>query len=132
MARAIRTVVDYTDDMTGQPIAEEQVDAKFRFSVDGVDFQMDTDSSIADELREVLSRAAANGTIEYHKPKIEEPKVRRKPTNPDRTRLLKRIRFWANENGRKVAKQGRIPEDVVVAYRTANPGVDMTPYDKSH
>ncbi|MFJ4474822.1 Lsr2 family DNA-binding protein [Streptomyces xanthochromogenes] len=131
MASRTRTVVDYTDDMTGLPIEEEQVD-KFQFSVDGLDFIMDTDTAIANEIRELLSRAVANASIQYYKPKVEEPKARRKPTNPDRSRLLKKIRFWANENGKKVAPQGRIPEDVVVAYRTANPGVDMTPYDKSH
>ncbi|MFD9792357.1 histone-like nucleoid-structuring protein Lsr2 [Streptomyces sp. NPDC059070] len=122
--------MDYTDDMTGLPIAEAQVD-KFQFSVDGLDFIMDTDTDIANEIRELLSRAAANASIQYYKPKVEEPKARRKPTNPDRSRLLKKIRFWANENGKTVKASGRIPEDVVVAYRTANPGVDMTPYDKS-
>ncbi|MFJ8384754.1 histone-like nucleoid-structuring protein Lsr2 [Streptomyces sp. NPDC094438] len=132
MASSTRVVIDYTDDMTGLAISEEKVDKKFRFSVDGIDFKMDTDADLANEIRELLSRAAANAEIDYYKPKTAEPKPRRKPTNPERSRLLKKIRYWANENGKKVAPQGRIPEDIVTSYRTANPGVDMTRYDNSN
>ncbi|GAA0579489.1 Lsr2 family DNA-binding protein [Streptomyces crystallinus] len=131
MASSRRTVIDYTDDMTGLPIPEDLVD-NFCFSIDGVDFKMDTDTALANEIRELLARATANAEIAYWKPKVVEPaKAPRKKTNPERSRLLKKIRFWANENGKKVAPQGRIPEDVVTSYRTANPGVDMTPYDNS-
>ncbi|MFI6052758.1 histone-like nucleoid-structuring protein Lsr2 [Streptomyces violascens] len=130
MASRSRTVIDYTDDMTGLPIPEEQVD-KFYFSVDGVDFKMDTDATLADEMRELLARAAANAEVVYWKPKITEPTAPRKKTNPERSRLLKKIRFWANENGKPVKASGRIPEDIVTSYRTANPGVNMAPYDNN-
>ncbi|WP_030372879.1 Lsr2 dimerization domain-containing protein [Streptomyces rimosus] len=129
MASVTRMVVDYTDDMTGRPITEEEVDKNFSFSVDGIDFKLDTHSSTANEIRELLARAAANSEIDYYKPQAPAPKPKKR-TNPERSRLLKKIRFWASENGWECPDRGRIPEKVVVAYRQANPGVDMSAYDK--
>ncbi|MFI6685389.1 histone-like nucleoid-structuring protein Lsr2 [Streptomyces sp. NPDC050485] len=128
MAVIKRVVHDYTDDMTGLEIAESDVELKFTFSIDGARFQIDTHSETAKELRECVARAAANGSISYYVEKPPAPQVKKR-TNPERSRLLKKIRYWANENGKQVASQGRIPEDIVTSYRTANPGVDMMPYD---
>ncbi|MFE7313828.1 histone-like nucleoid-structuring protein Lsr2 [Streptomyces sp. NPDC057555] len=128
MARVTRMVTDYTDDMTGLPVPEADVDSSFRFAVEGTNFSIDTHSETANQIREFLSRAVANGVIEHSRPQASALQVKKR-ANPERSRLLKKIRYWAKENSYQVADQGRISEDVVVAYRHANPDVDMTPYD---
>ncbi|MFD9569746.1 histone-like nucleoid-structuring protein Lsr2 [Streptomyces sp. NPDC059982] len=129
MARMTRTVIDYTDDMTGLHIDERDVDKLF-FSIDGANFKMDTHSDLANEIRELLARAAANAEQIYYQPQAPAP-TPRKRTNPERSRLLKIIRNWAKTNNLPCTDTGRIPHDIVTAFRKANPGVDMKPYDQS-
>ncbi|MFK0295461.1 histone-like nucleoid-structuring protein Lsr2 [Streptomyces sp. NPDC090442] len=126
MARVTRTVTDYTDDMTGLPVSEADVDGAFRFTIDGISFKMDTHSDTANEIRELLARAVANAEVDQIRPQAPASKAKR--GNSERSRLLKKIRFWAKENDYQVADQGRISEDIVEAFRQSNPGIDMTPY----
>ncbi|MEU7149739.1 histone-like nucleoid-structuring protein Lsr2 [Streptomyces sp. NPDC045456] len=131
MAKQTRTVVDYTDDMTGLPLDFTEVEEDFRFVIDGCTFRLDTHKDRTNKLREAVSVLVANAEpmlIPAQKSKAAQKKTRR--TNPARSRLLKKIRQWAQDNNMACEKSGRIPEDIVVSFRTSNPGVDMTPYDE--
>ena len=112
---AQKYIVQLVDDLTQQPI-EDGTGESVRFALDGVSYTIDLTSEHADEFRSALStyvnaarkadvatrtRAQASGT---RTPKAD----------------LKAVRDWANESGYTVSSRGRIPADVMTAYRTAH------------
>jgi hypothetical protein len=103
MAR--KTVVALEDDLTGGP-ADETV----RFSLDGVDYEIDLSAHNAERLRSDLDVfvAAARRVRTRAFRDIATPRV-------DRAQLTA-IREWARGQGLPVSPRGRIPESVLDAY----------------
>lgn len=123
MARNTRVVVDYTDDMTGKPIDESDVEEGFRIGVDGTWFKLDTRKETANELRELLGRAIANGELEETPEQANAPKQR---NSTKVAALNRRMRKWGMDNGYDLRDRGKLPQEVKDAYRKANPDEDMS------
>ena len=110
MAR--RVSVSLVDDLDGQSEASETV----AFAVDGVSYEIDLSSKNAEKLRNDLSRwvdAAhrVGGRRRGHS-------VASAGGTTSRTQNAA-VREWARRSGYEVANRGRLPADIVDAYRAA-------------
>jgi len=104
---ATKTNVVLEDDLTGET---ENV-GTIRFGFLGTDYEIDLTEKNAAEMREALSRyvQAARTMSKGGRP------VTRTQSDVD----PKAVRAWAAANGREVSPRGRIPAEVVDAYRAA-------------
>lgn len=109
MAR--RTVLALEDDLTGGP-ADETV----RFSLDGVDYEIDLSAQNAERFRNDLDKfvAAARRLRARSLREIANPRI-------DREQLTA-IRHWARSQNLAVSTRGRIPTEVMDAYNGQNGG----------
>lgn len=101
-----KTVVALEDDLTGGP-ADETV----RFSLDGVDYEIDLSARNAEKLRaefDVFVAAARRLRQQALRNSTPSPRV-------DRAQLTA-IREWARNQGLQVSPRGRIPEAVLEQY----------------
>lgn len=103
MAR--QEITQYFDDLDATPLSEGQVKI-IRFSFDGTDYVLD------------LSEDNARAFYETLDPFL---KVARKDTKD----VLKKVnpadvREWAQSKGMEVANRGKIPQEVMRAYRDAH------------
>jgi len=109
---AQKTIVEFTDDLDGEPAAETVT-----FALDGVAFEIDLSEKNADALRrtfepwtgaarKVTTRNGRNG-----RPTVMRP--------ADVGVDTKAVRAWARSNGVELAARGRIPAEVVEQYRAA-------------
>jgi hypothetical protein len=106
MRMSRKTVVALEDDLSGGP-ADETV----RFSLDGVDYEIDLSARNAEKLRAEFDVFVAAGRRLRHKALRDasaSPRV-------DRAQLSA-IREWARNQGLQVSPRGRIPEAVLDAY----------------
>ncbi|MGW5569684.1 histone-like nucleoid-structuring protein Lsr2 [Nocardia thailandica] len=112
MARKV--VISLVDDVDGTSTADETV----VFGLDGLNYEIDLTSAHAEKLRALLAqwipharRIARRGDA-----------ARAKSAAPVSGRHgdLAIIRSWANANGYTVASRGRVPADVVEAYKAAH------------
>ena len=102
--------VQLIDDLSGED-AEETV----RFSVDGVDYEIDLTTDNAAELRAALSKYTAKGRRLRGSSKARARTAA--PLGRDETR---RIRDWANAHGYTPSDRGRIRKDIQEAYAAAH------------
>lgn len=104
MAR--KTVVALEDDLMGGP-ADETV----RFSLDGVDYEIDLCARNAERLRNEFDEFVAAGR------RLRTQTLRSGGETPriDRAQLTA-IRDWARRQGLQVSPRGRIPAEVMDAY----------------
>lgn len=107
MAR--KEVVQYTDDMTGEPIEAGKV-AVVELSYGGKDYVLDlsheSSLKLATELDPWITAAR----------KVPRGSTPRKGTSQADKARNKAIREWAQENGIEVSARGKIAKDVVEAY----------------
>lgn len=107
MAQRVQVILE--DDLDGGEAAET-----IRFSLDGVDYEIDLNEQNARRLRDDLApwtghaRRAGRGQA--------KASTRAKATRAD----AGDIRAWAQENGMKVSARGRVPAEVREAYERAN------------
>ncbi|WP_099025522.1 histone-like nucleoid-structuring protein Lsr2 [Mycolicibacterium palauense] len=114
MARQVR--VHMVDDLDGEQPAEETV----QFSLDGVRYEIDLSSSNADRLRSQLAewvKAARRRRRVGGDFAVSGPSFR--PYTPIHRGEGAAIRAWASDNGYQIAERGRIPADIVDAFREA-------------
>lgn len=112
------------DDITGDE-ADETVD----FGLDGRLFEIDLSSAHARRLRDGLARfvsvarPADTGGARQGRARLSAPAATPSGTGSDAaTREHNRaVRVWARENGFTVSERGRIPSEVVEAYRRGTP-----------
>ncbi|MGW5569837.1 histone-like nucleoid-structuring protein Lsr2 [Nocardia thailandica] len=111
MARKV--VICLVDDVDGTSIADETVE----FGLDGVGYEIDLTSARAGELRALLAP-----WIPHARRVGRRGPGRAKSAAPvgGRREDLAVIRAWANANGYTVASRGRVPGDIVEAYKAAN------------
>ena len=96
--------------------SEKLADETVQFSLDGVSYEIDLSTKNATRLRDALSRYVMAG--------------RRVGTRSGRRRgrgrsgagdgSAREVREWARANGHKVSDRGRVPSEVVEAYRAAH------------
>ncbi|WP_259678139.1 Lsr2 family protein [Arthrobacter oryzae] len=107
---ARKVYVQLIDDLTGAD-AEETV----RFSVDGVDYEIDLAAENAAGLRAALAPFIAHSRRVRSAPGNRS--ARTAPSGRDQTQ---KIREWAKANGYSPSSRGRISEDIKKAYDDAH------------
>lgn len=99
MARKLE--VTHTDDIDGTPGAKTVT-----FGFNNRWYEIDLSKGNAEKLKEVL------------KPYLRKARATAPPKQqPNEAKV---IREWANNNGYELAEKGRIPRDIVEAYRNAS------------
>jgi len=91
------------DDLSGDEAAES-----IRFGLDGESYMIDLSEGNAVRLRSAIAPFVEAAR------KISKGKAAVRPSRTDR----QLIREWATANGLTVQKRGRIPEDVLAAWRS--------------
>ncbi|GAB4107073.1 histone-like nucleoid-structuring protein Lsr2 [Micromonospora arida] len=114
MARKVITVL--TDDLDGG-----KADRTVEFSLDGVAYTIDVSDENAGVLRKALDPYINAGRRIGRGP-VESTRSVRRPGRPagagmDREQN-RAIREWAVKNGYKISERGRIPVEVVEAYKS--------------
>ncbi|MGK5740875.1 histone-like nucleoid-structuring protein Lsr2 [Micromonospora sp. URMC 103] len=113
MARKVITVL--TDDLDGG-----KADRTVEFSLDGVAYTIDVSDENAGVLRKALDPYISAGRRIGRGP-VESARTPRRPTRSggavmDREQN-RAIREWAVQNGYKISERGRIPVEVIEAYK---------------
>ena len=108
MAQKVNVLL--VDDLDGESAADETV----RFGLDGRDLELDLSADNAAAMRETL-RKYVDAARKTGSSKTGRASTRRTVTDVD----PKAVRAWAAANGREVSSRGRIPAEVVEAYRAA-------------
>jgi Lsr2 len=115
---APRVVVEKTDDTNGEP-ADETVS----FGIDGRELEIDLTAKNAAALRKIFDSYIKRGR------RVGGRRLRSAASAPDRASArrssngevdTKAVRQWAGAHGYTVSARGRIPADILEAYRTAN------------
>jgi len=112
MAR--RIVHQLVDDIDGT-VLEVGDGETVHFSLGGTAYEIDLSIENAEALRTALEPYIAAGRRASVGARSAAPR-KRTPSTGDTAA----IREWAQANGHKVSSRGRIPADVVEAYRAAN------------
>ncbi|GAB3935956.1 histone-like nucleoid-structuring protein Lsr2 [Micromonospora vulcania] len=113
MARKVITVL--TDDLDGG-----KADRTVEFSLDGVAYTIDVSDENAGVLRKALDPYINAGRRIGRGP-VENARTVRRPGRPGGAGMDREqnraIREWAVKNGYKISERGRIPVEVVEAYK---------------
>jgi hypothetical protein len=109
---ATQTTVTLIDDLDGSEAAEQ-----VEFAVDGRSYEIDLSAANSAKLREVLapfiSAARRVGARRSGDPDA--------PARPATDRAKNQaIREWAATQGMKISERGRIPSNVLTAYRASH------------
>ncbi|WP_284223990.1 histone-like nucleoid-structuring protein Lsr2 [Mycobacterium antarcticum] len=106
---AKRTVVEWVDDIDGSAAAETVT-----FSIDGSRYEIDLSQKNAATFRDSMS-----GWIEASR-KSNNRRPRGAQAKNDPSEATK-ARKWARANGLEVGPRGRLPSEVLDAYRSRTP-----------
>ena len=110
---AQKVTVSLVDDLSGS-----QADETVSFGLDGKSYEIDLSSKNADKLRGALADYVAAARKPGGGRKASAASAARRPA-VDRGQN-QAIREWARSKGMKVNDRGRIPSEVVDAYRQEN------------
>ncbi|MFJ4167609.1 Lsr2 family protein [Microbacterium sp. NPDC089698] len=114
MARKI--VHQLVDDIDGS-VLEVGEGETVHFSLDGSAYEIDLTSAHAADLRAALAPFVSSGR-RTQRAATGRPSAAAK--RPNRNPETAAIRAWAGDNGYKLSERGRIPADVIEAYRAAH------------
>ncbi|MEQ3552826.1 Lsr2 family protein [Pseudonocardia nematodicida] len=125
--------VRLVDDLTGEEAAETVA-----FALDGKSFEIDLSIDHAARLRDDLApfvgaaRRASSAGAETRTSRGGPPKLDGAASSRQRNQG---VRAWARQNGFKISDRGRIPAEILIAYRSSSstaesPGPDQTHRDK--
>src|SRR3954470_7127797 len=110
---AQRIVTELTDDTSGKP-ADETV----TFALDGREFEIDLTSKNAAALRKAFDvYVKAGRRVGGRRPRSAGGSG---SSSPKSSLDTKAVRLWASENGYELSSRGRIPANIVEAYRAAH------------
>jgi len=115
MARKI--VHQLVDDIDGS-LLEVGEGETVHFSLDGSAYEIDLTAAHAAELRAALAPYTSAGRRTQRSGGGRPVAAASK--RPNRNPETASIRAWAGENGYKLSERGRIPADVIEAYRAAH------------
>lgn len=107
MAQKIQTV--FIDDLDGS-----EADGTVRFGLDGTEYEIDLNAGHAQALRDVLARY------------VQAARRARRPARGGRKASgtgvdTTEVREWAKAQGIEVKDRGRVPAELVVKFKAANP-----------
>ena len=115
MARKV--VVELVDDIDGTEFGADGESIGYTF--DGVEYQIDLKDEHAKEFRETLEYYIAHSTRiggrKHRSDRAVNPGVAKRQPGE-----MKKIRAWAIEQGYELASRGRIPGEIVQAFRDAH------------
>ena len=106
---ATRTTIELTDDLDGT-----KADETVRFELDGHAYEVDLRNSNAAKLRQALEAYISAARVVRRSNRPLRPSG---PAAGDYDSVA--VRKWAESNGIKVNKRGRIPRDVVTRFHEA-------------
>jgi Lsr2 len=106
---AKRVTVSVVDDFDGTADADETIE----FAIDGVSYEIDLSSKNAKSLRDDLSRWIAVARRVGGRRKV------RSATRTSGSEESAVVRQWARRSGYDVSSRGRLPADILEAYRAA-------------
>jgi hypothetical protein len=111
---AQKIVTELTDDTDGKP-ADETV----TFALDGREYEIDLTAKNAAALRKVFDVYVKNGRrIGGRRPRSSGRAG--SSSSPSKGEVdTKAVREWAGKNGYELSARGRIPSNVIEAYRSA-------------
>lgn len=113
---ATKTITVYTDDLDGSELPAGS--RSTRFSLDGVDYEIDLNSENRQALSAALEPFIAAARRSSGGARSAAPRARgSKKSDADR---LAAIRSWAQSNGYTVGDRGRIKAEIVDAYDAAH------------
>ncbi|SOE25606.1 histone-like nucleoid-structuring protein Lsr2 [Streptomyces sp. OK228] len=105
-----KTVVIYTDDLTGKESEEVQT---YEFTLNGVAYEIDlapeSYDQMLDDFGPYMEKGRKTGRVKGAQPKAKAGG----PSASD-------MRAWATENGYEVSPRGRVPAGVREAYEAAH------------
>lgn len=105
---AQRVEVTLIDDVDGSTPADQTV----RFSLDGVNYEIDLSNENADALRNAFEPFVSKAR------RLSGRRTRSASNRPSVSYSL--VREWAGENNITVSPRGRIPQKVIDAYNAAH------------
>ena len=108
---AQRTIVELTDDLTGDP-AEETVN----FALDGRSYSIDLNVANAGKLREALAPFVSAGRRAGGSA-VVKPRSGQARTSGSHDPAA--VRAWASSNGYAVSSRGRVSRKIVEAFQAA-------------
>ena len=113
---AQRIVTELTDDTNGKP-ADETV----TFALDGREYEIDLTSKNAAALRKAFDVYVKNGRrMSGGRRQRSASSGGSSSSRPKSDVDTKAVREWAGKNGFELSSRGRIPANVVEAYKAAN------------
>jgi hypothetical protein len=112
MDMAKKVTVSFVDDLDGRTAADETV----AFTLDGVTYEIDVATKNATKLRAALQPWIRAGRRVGGRRRSSIVGARRTETQP---RESAAIRVWARKHGYEVPRRGRIPTDIMDAFRAA-------------
>ena len=115
-----RTIVTLVDDLTGE---EAENISTVEFALDGATYELDLSDENNTKLHDALSGYVKAGRKIGGRRRIG-PRPDRVIKSTGRTagynrETLKSIREWAKKNGHNVSDRGRLPAEVLKAWKTA-------------
>ena len=116
---AQRVITQLVSDLSGEDIADGEGQT-VRFGWLGTDYTIDLTEEEADEFAEALEpylSAAAKASGQRRRTRRAPSAAKAEAAGSPDTRD---VRAWANANGWKVSSRGRIPSEVLEAYKSAN------------
>lgn len=116
---AKKITVELVDDYDGKSSASETVN----FGLDGINYEIDLADVNAAALRADLGPWAEKAR------RVGGRRIAHRPPNRQ-ARDSDAIRAWADANGHRVARRGRINRDVIAAYDAAQQGNPAEPAKK--
>lgn len=111
MAR--KQVTHYFDDLDNTPLTDEEVEV-IRFGFNGTEYTIDLSQKNADRFRELMTPYVEVATRRVL------PASNRRSSGAARNSRAREIRQWALDQGKEVARRGKIPADVIEAYNNAH------------
>jgi hypothetical protein len=102
-----KVITRLEDDLDGSEAAET-----VKFSIDGVDYEIDLSKQNADKFRNSFGDYISHGR------KVGGRRGRKSAAASDGVDI-KAVRKWAASNGIEVSTRGRVPADVISQYQAA-------------
>lgn len=122
-----KTVVSYTDDLTGAEVNESDI-TRHTFALDGKSYEIWlTEKSFA-KMREAFREFSEAGAESSSRTQVGSTRRARRSTEEveaekaqkaAHSEYLNKVRSWAGKNGISVGEKGRIAQTVLDAYEKA-------------
>jgi hypothetical protein len=109
---AQRSITVLVDDLTGKDLDPDQAET-VTFSLDGQQYELDTNSQSAARIRKALAPYVSAGR------KVRPKTPRRSPSRTAVAPDSRTVRAWAASNGIELSDRGRIPASVLEKFTAA-------------